>query len=452
MAQNKWSLLFVTSSATGLVFLESTVMPVALPTIGKELLFSQTGLVWVVNIYLLTLLTLMLLGGRLCDLWGLRRSYGWGLILFFMGSVLAGLGFSKGWLLGGRFLQGVGGALSIPATGALIIEAFPPGMRAKAIGINTGIGSLFLVIGPVVGGFLTEYLNWRWIFWINLPVIVFVFVMSQRLIPYTQKKEEGFHFLGAFPLALGVIALVTALMQGGDWGWTSPWILGLFASAGVFFLLFAWISRKTEHPIIDFSIFKSLLFPSATFCIFITQCMLMVTVFWAIYFQQILQFSPGKSGFLILVATVPVLIMAPTAGFWADRVGPRLPILTGFILLGFSFFWFALLPFSQTIFHLLPGLLCFGCGIPMILSPSFATALSEIPPKKLGTASALVTTIRQLASTIGIALMSAIFYGVGEKQGYHAGFSAISFLAAFLALFGLTFAIIYIKEKRAPKQ
>lgn len=444
--KNLWSILFVTSSATALIFLDSTVMPVSLPTIQKELLFSKTGIVWVVNSYLLALVTFMLIGGRLCDLWGVRRSYRWGLVFFFLGSTLAALSFSKWWLLAGRALQGMGGALTIPATGALIMDTFPPGKQAKAIGINTGIGSLFLVLGPPIGGIFTQYLNWRGIFWINIPVILFIFVMSKRLIPLTKLKKEPFHLLGAAPLALAIIFLVGALMEGSRWGWTSSFILSLFGLATAFFLFFCWVSLRSEAPIIDFSIFKRPYFRISTFCIFITQFLVMATVFWALYFQQELGFSAAKAGFLILLATLPVLFFAPLAGFWADKIGPKIPILFGYGFLIFSLLWFTFFPSTKNVLLLLPGLLPFGCGIPLIMSPSFPAALSHVPSAKLGTASALVTTLRQFASTLGIALMSAIFYGVAQSSGFKASFSAISFLAALLAMIGMLFALLFLKK------
>lgn len=447
---NKWSILWVTTSAMALTFLDNTVMPVALPTLERELAFSPIGLIWVVNSYLLTILTLVLIGGRLCDLWGMRRTYRWGLIIFGLGSLLAGLGFSKGILIAGRIVQGVGGALIIPTTGALIIDTFPPGTRAKAIGINTGISSIFLILGPAVGGFFTEYLNWRGIFWINIPVVIYALILSQKLIAPRSKLKETFHVAGALPLALSIIGLVVALMEGSRWGWSSPLTLAFFCSFPIFFSLFLWASKHTEHPLVDFSIFKQASYRSGVICIFLTQFVVMVTVLWAIYFQENLGFSAAQTGLLILIATFPVLLISPIAGIIADRFNARLPVLVGFILLMFSLMWFVFFSNTNQVTMMLPGLLSFGCGIPCILSPAFAASMLNVASAQMGTASAITSTVRQLASTLGMATMTALFYELAEDGGFPRGFRAISWFATAIALSGFLFALFFFKEKRAP--
>ncbi len=445
--RRKWSILLVTTASTALVFLDNTIMPVALPTIEKELHFTPVGAIWIVNVYLLALITLLLVGGRLVDLFGKRLLYFVGFALFGLGSFSGGFSPNTEWVILSRMLQGMGGAIMLPTTGALLMATFPLQERAKALGINTGISSLFLLLGPVLGGFLTNYLSWRYIFWVNIPILLFGFLMSYKILPKEKMSKGSFDFWGAIPLMLSIICLVVALMEGAVWGWDSPWIISLFALFPLFFGLYLFASTRALEPIIDFSIFKSHLFTPLTLCIFMTQLALIVTVQWAVYFQDELHYSPFRTGILILFATSPVLIMAPLGGILSQRVGPKMPMVAGFLLLIFSFTWIHLFSASP-LPQLIPGLLAFGCGIPLIFSPAFATAMTHIQPKHLGLAAGMITLFRQLAATIGIALMTAIFQSIYLATGsYPQAFSATLGLSGVFSLLGLFITLFGIKRK-----
>lgn len=446
--KTKWWILFVTTSGTSLVFLDNTVMPVALPSIQQDLAFDRLGLVWIVNAYLLSLTALLLVGGRLCDLFGKRSLLICGLSLFGVGSLLAACSYTKWLLIFGRILQGAGGALEIPATSALLISSFPEGERAKAFGINTGISSIFLILGPVVGGFLTQYISWRSIFFLNLPLVVFGITMAFLMLKPGERKHETFHFSGALAILVGIVTLVVGMMQGNEWGWTSPWTLLFLLISPLFFVLFLWISTHTRHPIIDFHLFRNRLFTAANILMFLTQVIVMATVLWAVYFQEQLHYSPAKTGLLIFAAAFPVFMMAPLGGYIADRFGPRIPLLIGFIFLLFALAWLFLAAGSTSIFTLLPGLLGFGCGMPMILSPILALALSQASPEKLGAAAGISTATRQIASTVGIALLTAIYQTTLNVTGSNPqAFAAISLCAGFFAFIGLGFVFFGVKKR-----
>ncbi|MFC2049340.1 MFS transporter [Chlamydiota bacterium] len=434
---SKWWIFLVTTSGTSLVFLDTTVIPVALPSIQKELLFDPIGLVWIVNAYLLSLTALLLVGGRLCDLFGKRSLFIWGLSIFGVGSLLGALSHTQWLLLTARIVQGAGGALTIPTTSALLISTFPVGERARAIGINTGISGIFLVLGPALGGFLTEYISWRSIFLMNIPLVIFGIVMASVILKPGERKKESFHFAGTLTMFAAIVSLVIGLMQANSWGWSSPWIVALLVASPLLFALFVMMSLRAEHPIIDFRFFRNRLFTVANISIFITSSIIMVTVLWAIYFQEQLGYSPSETGLLIFVAAFPVFLMAPLGGYFADRCGPRLPLLLGFAILIFALFWLLFTAHSKQILVLLPGLLGFGCSLPMIMSPTVALALSQVDPAKLGAASGITTATRQIASTTGIALMTAVYLGTVKASGSHAeAFSAISMLAGILAFIG----------------
>ena len=444
---SKWWIFLVTTSGTSLVFLDTTVIPVALPSIQKDLLFDPLGLVWVVNAYLLSLTALLLVGGRLCDLFGKRSLFIWGLSIFGVGSLMGATAYTQGWLLIARIVQGVGGALTIPTTSALLISTFPEGERARAIGINTGISGIFLVLGPALGGFLTEYISWRSIFLMNIPIVLFGIIMAGRMLKPGERKQESFHFMGTFTMFVAVVSLVMGLMQANSWGWTSPFTVVSLLISPLFFGLFVWLSLRENHPIIDFHFFQNRLFTVANLSMFITQIIVMVTVLWAIYFQEQLGYSPSETGLLIFVAAFPIFLMAPLGGYFADRCGPRLPLLLGFIILVFALFWLLFTAHSRQILILLPGLLGFGVSLPLIMSPTVALALSQVDPEKLGAAAGISTATRQIASTIGIALMTALYLGTVKASKSHVeAFSAISMLAGILAFIGFWVVFLMIKK------
>ncbi len=238
----KWWILLVTAAGTSLTFLDITIIPVALPTIQKQFGFSHASIVWVVNAYLLSLTSLLLVGGRLCDLLGKRTLFIWGFSVLGAGSVISAFSFSAGSLLFGRAVQGLAGAMIIPTTGALLIATFPLGERAKVLGINTAIGSIFLIMGPPIGGFLTQFLTWRSIFFMNLPLVAFGIIMTLLIVQPNKRKKERFHFGGAFILMAGIVFLVVGLMESNTWGWSSFWTISLLLLSPVCFILFIWRS------------------------------------------------------------------------------------------------------------------------------------------------------------------------------------------------------------------
>lgn len=441
--KNKWWVLAVTTSGTSLVFLDNTVMPVALPTIQNRFHYSDVGLIWVVNAYLLTLMTLLLIGGRLVDLFGRKAIFNIGMTVFCLGSLLGGVSFSKSSLILGRVIQGIGGALIIPATSTLLAATFEKGQRTQAFAINISISSLFLALGPVIGGFLTEYLSWRYIFFVNLPIVIFGLLMSYFILPSSKRKDESFHFWGAIPLIISIVSLVIALMEGERLGWDSWRILLLFCAAPIFFLLFLWLSKKTPHPIIDLSIFKNSKYAAAAVSITSISIVVTITIIWSIYFQTQLKYTPSETGLIILTATMLIFLIAPLGGVIADRLSPKIPIYTGFLALFCALCWIATHGLRATeIQPLIPGIILFGCSIPLIFSPSIAMGLSYATPEKLGEASGMLTSLRQLGSTVGIALFMAIYSTVQKSSSFPQAFSTVAFVAAAICLAGLIFLVL----------
>lgn len=447
LVKNKWWMLFVTTSGTSLVMLDNTIMPVALPSIEREMHLDAVGLIWIVNAYLLSLTALLLIGGRLSDLFGKRALFIWGLFLFGVGSLLAAYSQTVAALILGRIVQGAGGALTIPSTGALLISSFGIGERAKAIGINSGISSIFLILGPAIGGFLTEYIGWRSIFFVNIPIVIFGIAMAFAILKREERSYERFHISGALIMLVGLVSLVIGLMEGNDWGWRSPLTISLIVAGLILLLFFIWISNHAHHPIINFKLFHNRLFTVANISLFFAQIIMMVTVLWAIYFQLHLNYSPVQTGMLIFIVAFPVFIMAPLAGYLADHFTPRYPLLLGFSITILGLLWLLFTAGTKKLIMLLPGLIGYGCGLPLIMTPTFALALSQSLPQELGSAAGITTATRQLASTTGIALLTAIYEGTLRRGSSAAAFSAISWVATFFALVGLVMIHFMVKKE-----
>ncbi len=406
----KWWVLGALTASISMTFIDITVLPVALPTLQRELHLTDLGVQWAINAYTLILTALLLSGGRLAQIFGLRRIFCLGLILFAGASALCGLSQSQLWLLTSRGLQGLGGAMMLPSAQAIITANFPSQERGKATGIYVSIGSIFLALGPLIGGSLTEYISWRAVFWINLPIAAIGLLLTLIIVPKSERKPEVFDPVGFLMISLGIVCLITALMQVQNWGWASLKTLSLLcAGLSLLYLCLRWENR-TENPLIDLNILKQRSFIAGSGCIFFNQLAITVTVFWAIYFQNILDFSPAEAGFCTFLGNAPILFSAPIAGYLVDRLGPRLPVATGFFLILFSLMWFATHPSPENFYILLPTLIPFGMGVPLVLTPSFVSMINSVPPAIRATAAGINIAVRQFGSTLGLAILGTLFF------------------------------------------
>lgn len=412
----KWWILAAMTTSISMIFIDITVLPVVLPTLQRELGIDDLGLQWILNAYTLVLAVLVLAGGRLGDILGLRKVFCFGIATFAIASAMCGLSSSSWMMILSRSLQGIGGALMLPATQGVIISHFPPRERGKAMGLFVSIGSIFLAVGPLIGGSLTSYLSWRYVFWINLPIAALGLAMTLFCVPQMPGKKEAFDFRGFLIQAIGLSCVVIALMQAQVWGWLSWLTLSLLIIGG-FFLYFLFHRKDKPHAsLLDFALMKRKSFYSSSSCVFLNQLVIMISVFWAIYFQNILDFSPSKAGFYSFIANIPVLFAAPLGGFLVDRFGPRRPVMIGFSMIVFSLSWFLIFMYHENIWLLMPTLLTFGFGVSMIFTPSFVAMMNEISPEKRGAASGIISALRQFSATLGLAIFGALYSSIYFKK------------------------------------
>lgn len=403
---NRWLVLIAMTSCLAMIFLDSTILPVALPTIQQAFGISSVAIRWIVNIYFLCNASLVIAGGRIADLFGHRLVFCLGMILFAIASAFGGVSADVNMLLIARGLQGVGAALMGPASMAILIDVFPIDERGKVIGISVSISSVFLALGPFIGGFLTEMFSWRWIFLVNFPIAILGITLTLIAVPKSIKRIESFDFLGCFLLVLGLSCFTILLMELRLMN--TLILLALFICSLLSFVSLYRRSSRVEHPFIEFSLFRLKAFFSGTIIVLCAQFLLMNTVFWPIFFQTALSYTPLQAGSYTIISTLPVMVISPISGYLSDKMGPRLPASIGFMSVVFACIFLSLFCLFHEERFLLLGVLIFGMGVAFIMTPTGTATLSYAPNNKRGLASGIYNTIRFTGASIGIGMLGSI--------------------------------------------
>jgi EmrB/QacA subfamily drug resistance transporter len=402
-----------------MIMLDNTVVNVALPSIQKDLGASISGLEWTVNAYTLSFAVLLVTGGRLGDLFGRRRMFLFGVVVFGASSGFIGLSQSEAWLVGGRAAQGIGAAFMMPATLSIITNAFPAHERGKAIGTWAGVSALALAIGPVVGGFLVENVSWQSIFFLNLPVAALAVVVT--LFATHESRDEtaaqSVDIPGVATITIGLSALVLALVEANSWGWGSLRIIALLAVAVIGLVAFAVAERRVVNPMVDFAFFRSRSFLGANIVAFIVSfAMLAMFFFLALYMQNVRGYSPLQAGVRFLPSTVIIIFAGPIAGRLSDRIGPRPLMALGLLLTSGSLFWQGHLAVDTPYGFLAGAFLLMGLGMGMIMSPMSTAAMNSVDMTKAGVASGVLSMSRMVGGTFGVAAMGALISGLGRHK------------------------------------
>jgi EmrB/QacA subfamily drug resistance transporter len=415
----RWWALGAMCFALFMIMLDNTVVNVALPSIQRSLHASTSSLEWTVNAYTLSFAVLLVTGGRLGDLFGRRRIFLAGVVIFAASSGAIGFSPNDTWLVGWRAVQGAGAALMMPATLSIITNAFPPSERGKAIGTWAGVSAMALAIGPVVGGFLVQNVSWQSIFFLNLPVAVGAILIALFAVRESRDEtvERTVDIPGVASLTVGLAALVLALVEGNGWGWGSGREIALYATALLGLSGFAVIERRRRVPMVDFSFFRSRTFLGANIVAFIVSfAMLAMFFFLALYMQNILHYTPLQAGIRFLPSTAMIVVLAPVAGRLADRVGPR-PLMTfGLLCVSGSLFWQSHLTVSSSYSALLPGFVLMGIGMAFVMSPMSTAAMNAVEQTKAGVASGILSMSRMVGGTFGVAVLGAMVSTLGRSK------------------------------------
>ena len=418
----RWWTLGAMCFALFMIMLDNTVVNVALPAIQKDLHSSISGLEWTVNAYTLSFAVLLVTGGRLGDIFGRRKMFLFGVIVFGLSSAFIGLSQSEAWLVAGRAAQGIGAAFMMPATLSIITNAFPAHERGKAIGTWAGVSALALAIGPVVGGFLVENVSWQSIFFLNVPVAAVAVVVTLAATRESRDESSTHHvdFPGVTAITVGLAALVLALVEGNDRGWGSPTIVGLLAVSVVGLIAFAIVERRVVEPMVDFAFFRSRSFVGANLVAFIVSfAMLAMFFFLALYMQNIKGYSPLQAGVRFLPSTVVIILVAPISGRLSDRIGPRPLMTAGLLIVAGSLFWQGHLQVDTSYGFLIGAFVLMGLGMGLVMSPMSTAGMNAVEPAKAGVASGVLTMSRMVGGTFGVAATGALITGLGRARLDH---------------------------------
>ncbi len=408
-------ILSAMSGSLSLAFLDQMNLPVALPTIQEQLLLSSVSVQWLVNAYLLSWAVFVLTGGYLADEYGPGRIFCAGVLLFGISSLACAVSYSGRWLIAFRALQGMGTALMLPAAMGILIGIYPKERRGRAIGIYSGCAAVFLALGPFMGGFFTQYLSWRFIFWVNIPLALYSFVIPLCLLPKLKRNYRPFDFSGFLLFTLGFPCFILALMEGNTWGWGSKTILFLFFFSFTALPLFVLREGKAKNPFLDFSLFRYKGFLASNFVFFVVQFVLILPVFWALYLQRILEYGPLASGLFIMIAVLPLIVVIPLGGILSDVFGVKTPVIIGLIITTLSLCWFFIFK-VRSIERIIPGMFAFGTGVALLFAPVSAYVVGSVHPEKRGIASGVLGCIRQAGGTIGMAVIGSMFLNIRKMR------------------------------------
>jgi len=454
----KWFTLAAVSFGLFMIMLDNTVVNVALPSIQRDLGTDLSSLQWIVTGYALTFGALMLIGGKVADAYGRRLIFVVGISVFTTASLWCGLADSGDELIAARILQGVGAALMNPATLSIIAATFPSHQRGTAIGIWAGVSALALAIGPLVGGLLTEHLDWSWIFFVNIPVGIFAIAASFLFIDESRDETHvRLDLPGLATSAVGLFALTYALIEANTYGWTSPRILGAFAAAGVSILAFILLERYQRAPMLPLELFKSRTYAGANMVmLLVALSMFGVFFFLSLYMQNVLGYSAVQTGAAFLPMTILIILIAPVAGKTSDRFGSRGLMTTGMILIAVQLLYFSRLGVEASFWSLLPAFLVGGVGMALTMTPSAAAATRSVSVDKAGVGAAVLNASRQVGGSLGIALIGAIMAieagGERTPEAFVDGLQTALLVASVIAAVGAVVAFTMVRPHEAARR
>jgi EmrB/QacA subfamily drug resistance transporter len=460
----KWWTLGALSFALFMIMLDNTIVNVALPAIKSDLGIGTSELEWVVTAYALTFAVLLLTGGKLGDLYGRRLIFTIGLVIFTASSLACGLSSSAAELIGARAVQGVGSALMMPATLSIITATFAARERGMAIGIWAGVSAMALAIGPLLGGVITENISWNWIFFVNVPIGILGVIAAIVVVPESRdtSHEQRLDPLGLVTSGIGLQALVYALIEGHNFGWTSARIVGLFLVAALGLAAFVFVESRQRLPLLDLTLFRNGTFTGANIvAILVTLAMFGIFVFFPIYMQTFLGWSPIQSGAALLPWTILIVIFAPIAGKLTDRVGSRWLITGGMTTVALCCLELSTVTVSSSFWHMLPGFVLGGLGMSFVMTPMSAAVMGAAPVDKAGVASGVLNTFRQVGVALGIAIMGAIITnreaaalraGADPSHAFVHGLTFGMRVSAVICLGGALAAALLIRQYRQADQ
>jgi EmrB/QacA subfamily drug resistance transporter len=429
--------------------LDGSVVNTLLPVLSRELGTSVAGIEWVSTIYLLVVSGLLLGVGRAGDLYGNKRMYLSGFVIFIIGSALCGLSPTAHILVALRAIQAVGAAMLFANSPAILTKAFPPERRGRALGALGTFTYLGLTVGPSLGGWLAGTFGWRSIFYINVPIGALALFLSARYIPHDRPdaRSESFDYTGATLFMLGLVALLGALNQGHAWGWGSPLIMSLFVAAIVILIVFVRVEKKSAAPMLDLSLFGNRVFSATTSSALLNYCCVYSVIFVIPFLLiQGRHLSPQQTGIVLTAQPIVMAVVAPVSGSMSDRIGSRIPATVGMIILTLGLILLAASVQRTGLTMIAVSLAIIGLGVGMFVSPNNSALMGSAPRARQGIASGVLATARNAGMVMGVgisgAVLTTVMTNAGGGSGLAQGVRAALFVAAGLSTLGAATSLV----------
>jgi EmrB/QacA subfamily drug resistance transporter len=407
----RWAIWAAVGSGTFLNVLDNSMLNVSLPTISRELAADVGTIQWVVTGYMLVISSLLLTGGRLADLYGRKRLYILGLLIFTISSTMAGFASEAYQLIAMRVLQGVGSALVQGIGPAIVVSVFPTSERGRALGLNSTTVALGGISGPVLGGFVADALGWRWIFWLRIPIALLVLAATARVLPRdpVEGRAVRFDLAGAATLFFALASLLLALSQGRYWGWVSAPVLGLFGASLLLWVLFVRIELRAASPMLPMAVFKNRMFAAASGASFLTFCAISAPYFVMPFFLiQGLGLAPSQAGLLMIPSAILMSVTAPIAGTLSDRLGSRVLSPIGSTIICTALFFLSRMTPDIAPLDVVWRSALLGLGMGTFMSPNNNALMGSVPREYVGLAAGTMASVRNLGNVVGVAIAGTV--------------------------------------------
>jgi EmrB/QacA subfamily drug resistance transporter len=449
----RWWVLVAVLSVTLMTPLDASIVNIIISTIRVQFGVGIGAVAWVALAYNIALVGLILPMGRLGDLWGFRRLFLAGTVLFTAASLLCGLAPSLSWLVAARAFQGIGAALIMALSPGIITAVFPAHERGRALGLNGTAIAFGLIIGPTLGGLLAQ-IGWRWVFYINLPIGIIGWLLCARLLPRLQPSpRRRVDVLGALLALVGLTTLLLGITHAHEWGgWGAPPVLALLVCGALGIGAFLWHERRHPEPMLDLALFRNAVFAGANVAAFMNYLgqtcalfllpQLLVTVFG---------YKEWQTGLVMAALPATVLVLAPLSGAWSDRVGSRALSVVGAAINAGGLAALALVAPHQRVAYLVPALLVMGAGTGIFQSPNTSAIMGSVPRTHLGVGGGVVATMRNLGFAVGTAIAGAVVAARGtDTPAFAAGVQAALFLGAAFQVIGAVISALRANAPIAP--
>lgn len=426
--QYKWKALSATSLGAFVSVMNSSALLIALPNIARELNTSMILVIWVIMSYMLSVTILVPAIGRIADIFGRKHLYVWGFGLFTIASLFAGFSQNGPELLILRIIQSVGGALMVANSAAIVTDAFPRNELGRALGINAMVVAVGFTLGPVIGGFLTSLLGWRWVFFFNVPLGIIGTVWAFIQIREIEKmpSNQRFDYLGALTLTGGLFGILMAMSFGGLYGWNSTTTIAGFLVGAILMVLFVYVESRAKQPLLDLTFFKNRLMGFAyTSTLFNGIANGALTFLLIFYLQGIKSMNPFQAGIMLTPFAIAMMIAAPISGMLSDKHGSRELSSIGLLVMAGGLFGFTFINVNTSLLEIILWQMVIGFGSGMFNSPNNNAIMSSVPPNKRGTASGTRVMMNNAGSVVSIAIAFAVTSSGMTPQAMQALFAGI---------------------------